>query len=132
MIVVLVIIILAALSVPNLVSTKMAAHESSAISAVRTLVTAQITFSTRSVRGDFAVGLAELKAANLIDSVLASGTLEVYSVLVVGDDFQYTIDARPLVYGSSGIRSFFADESGSIRYTTANAAATASDPGLGQ
>ena len=42
MIVVLVIGIIAALSMPNLAKSKMAAHEASAISSLRTLVTAQI------------------------------------------------------------------------------------------
>ena len=132
MIVVLVIGIIAALSVPNLAKSKMAAHESSAISAIRTLVTAQITFATRSGPGNFAPDLATLQGANLIDSVLGSGTAEAYSFALSGSGVQYTIDARPLVYGSSGIRSFFTDESGAIRYTTADAAATVSDPGLGQ
>ena len=117
---------------PNLVQSKMAAHESSAISAVRTLVTAQITFAVKSGSGDFAADLVTLQGANLIDSVLGSGTAEAYSFSLSGSGVQYTIDARPLVYGASGIRSFFTDESGAIRYTTADAAATASDPGLGQ
>jgi len=132
MIVVLVIGIIAALSMPNLAKSKMAAHESSAISGMRTLVTAQITFATRSGSGNFAADLTELEAANLIDSVMGSGTAEAYSFAVSGSGVQYTIDARPLAYGSSGIRSFFTDESGAIRYTTADAAATVSDPGLGQ
>ncbi len=132
MIVVLVIGIIAALSMPNLAKSKMAAHESSAISAMRTLVTAQITFAVRSGPGDFAADLATLQGANLIDSVLGSGTAEAYSFALSGSGVQYTIDARPLVYGSSGIRSFFTDASGAIRYTTADAAATVTDPGLGQ
>ena len=132
MIVVLVIGIIAAIAVPNLTKSKMAAHESSAISAVRTLVTAQITFAVKSGSGDFAADLVTLQGANLIDSVLGSGTAEAYSFSLSGSGVQYTIDARPLVYGASGIRSFFTDESGAIRYTTADAAATASDPGLGQ
>ena len=132
MIVVLVIGIIAAIAVPNLAKSKMAAHESSAISAIRTLVTAQITFAVKSGSGDFAADLVALQGANLIDSVLGSGTTEAYSFSLSGSGVQYTIDARPLVYGASGIRSFFTDESGAIRYTTADAAATASDPGLGQ
>ncbi len=132
MIVVLVIGIIAALSVPNLAKSKMAAHESSAISGMRSLVTAQITYATRTGPGDFAPDLATLQGANLIDSVLGSGTAEAYSFALSGSGVQYTIDARPLVYGSSGIRSFFTDASGAIRYTTADAAATVTDPGLGQ
>ena len=133
MIVVLVIGIIAALSMPSLSKSKMAAHEASAISAVRSLVTAQITYATKGTSaGNFAPDLTALQAANLIDSVLGSGTMEAYSFSLSGSGVLYTIDARPLVYGSSGIRSFFTDESGAVRYTTADAAATASDPGLGQ
>ncbi len=131
MIVVLVIGIIASLSVPNLVKSKMAAHESSAISAVRSIVTAQITFATTGgAGGDFAADLSALEASNLIDSVLGSGTAEAYSFSLTGSGVQYEINARPLVYGTSGVRSFFTDESGAIYYTTADAAATASDPGL--
>ncbi len=132
MIVVLVVGIIASIAVPNLVQSEMAARESTAISAVRSLVTAQVAFAAMAGSGNFAVDLTELQTANLIDSVLGSGTGEAYSFSVSGSGVQYTIDARPLVYGSSGIRSFFTDESGAIRYTTADAAATASDPGLGQ
>ena len=133
MIVVLIIGIIAGLSMPNLVKSKMAAHEASAISAVRSIVTAQITFATTGgAGGDFAADLSALEARNLIDSVLGSGTAEAYSFSVSGSGVQYTIDARPLVYGTSGVRSFFTDASGAIRYTTADAAATVSDPGLGQ
>ncbi len=132
MIVVLVVGIIASIAVPNLVQSKMAARESTAISAVRSLVTAQVAFAAKAGSGSFAADLTELQTANLIDSVLGSGTGEAYSFSVSGSGVQYTIDARPLVYGSSGVRSFFTDESGAIRYTTADAAATASDPGLGQ
>jgi prepilin-type N-terminal cleavage/methylation domain-containing protein len=133
MIVVLIIGIIAGLSMPNLQKSKMAAHEASAISAIRSLVTAQITYATTGGSGgNFAPDLNALLARNLIDSVLGSGTAEAYSFALSGSGTNYTIDARPLVYGSSGTRSFFADASGVIRYTTANAAATATDPGLGQ
>ncbi len=133
MIVVLIIGIIAGLSMPNLVKSKMAANEASAISAVRSIVTAQITYATTGGSGgDFAADLSALEAHNLIDSVLGSGTAEAYSFSVSGSGTQYTIDARPLVYGASGTRSFFADASGVIRYTTADAAASITSPPLGQ
>lgn len=133
MIVVLIIGIIAALSMPNLVQSKMAAHEASAISAIRSLVTAQITYATTGGSGgNFAPDLAALASRNLIDSVLGSGTAEAYSFAVSGSGVQYTIDARPLVYGTSGTRSFFADATGVIRYTTANAPATVTDLPIGQ
>ncbi len=132
LIVVAVIGIIAAIAVPNLVKSKAVANEGAAISAVRSVVTAQVTYATTGGSGSFAADLTELQTANLIDSVLGSGTMEAYSLSVSGNSSGFTVNARPLVYGNSGTRSFFTDESGAIRYTTADAAATASSPGLGQ
>ena len=94
MIVVLIVGIIASLSMPSLSKSKMAAHEASAISAIRGLVTAQITYATKGTSGgNFAPDLAALQAANLIDSVLGSGTAEAYSFALSGSGVQYTIDA---------------------------------------
>ena len=42
----------------------------------------------------------------------------------------YTLTARPLVYYRTGTRSFFTDETGVIRMTAEDRAATADDPPL--
>ena len=86
----------------------------------------------KAVPGSFAADLTALQAANLIDSVLGSGTMEAYSLSVSGSGIGFTVNARPLVYGKTGTRSFYSDESAVIRYTTADAAATSSDSGLGE
>ncbi len=132
LIVVAVIGIIAAFAVPNLVRSKSAAREAAAISAVRSLVNAQATYISTKNSGTFAADLSILEATGLIDSVLASGTIDAYSLSVSGDNSGYEINARPLGYGSSATRSFYSDESGVIRYNTADAAATAGSPGLGQ
>ena len=132
LIVVAVIGIIAAIAVPNLVKSKAVANEGSAISAVRSVVTAQVTYSAKGGSGSFAADLTELQTANLIDSVLGSGTMEAYSLSVSGSGIGFTVNARPLDYGNSGTRSFYSDESAVIRYTTADAAATSSSPGLGE
>ena len=132
LIVVAVIGIIAAIAVPRLVQSKAVANEGAAISAVRSVVTAQVTYSAKGGSGSFAADLTELQAANLIDSVLGSGTLDAYSLSVSGSGTGFTVNARPLVYGTSGTRSFYSDESAVIRYTTADAAATSSDSGLGE
>ena len=132
LIVVAVIGIIAAIAVPRLVQSKAVANEGAAISALRSVVTAQVTYSAKGGSGSFAADLTELQAANLIDSVLGSGTLDAYSLSVSGSGTGFTVNARPLVYGTSGTRSFYSDESAVIRYTTADAAATSSDSGLGE
>ena len=132
MIVVAVIGVIAAFAVPNLVRSKGAAREAAAISAVRSLGNAQVMYVSVRNSGTFAADLSVLEAAGLIDSVLASGSTDAYSLSVSGDSSGFEINARPLGYGSTAIRSFYSDESGVIRYSTADAAATAASPGLGQ
>ena len=132
MIVVAVIGVIAAFAVPNLVKSKSVAREGAAISAVRSLVNAQVTYISTRNTSTFAADLSVLEANGLIDSVLASGSTDSYSLSVSGDNSGFEINARPLAYGSTAIRSFFSDESGVIRYNTADAAATAGSPGLGQ
>jgi len=132
LIVVAVIGIIAAIAVPNFVKSKAVAQEGAAISAVRSVVTAQITYAVKGGSGSFAADLSTLNSAGLIDSVLGSGTMEAYSLSVSGSGIGFTVNARPLVYGKTGTRSFYSDESAVIRYTTADAAATSSDSGLGE
>jgi len=132
LIVVAVIGVIAAIAVPNLVQSKLVANEGKAITAVRSLGTAQVTYSTKDGAGNFATDLNALETAGLIDSVLGSGTTDSYAFSVSGSGVTFQINATPRVYQTTGIRSFYADESGVVRYNTANARATASSPGLGQ
>ncbi len=132
LIVVAIIGIIAAIAVPNLLQSKAAANEASAISAVRNIVTSQITYSATVGSGSY-TDLAGLLGASLIDNVLASGTKDGYTFAsVVGaTTSQFTINADPVTAGSTGTRHFFADESGVIRYSTGGAAGTG-DSALGQ
>ncbi len=132
LIVVAVIGVIAAIAVPNLVQSKVVANEGKAITSVRSLGTAQVTYATKNGAGTFANDLNTLETAGLIDSVLGSGTTDTYMFSVSASGVTFQINARPMVYQTTGIRSFFADESGVIRYNTANARANASSPGLGE
>ncbi len=109
--------------------------EAPAISAVREVVTSQISYSNTTGSGTYADGLDLLYSSNLIDSVLASGTIDGYTVTVstgAGND-SFAIYATPITYGEWGsVRSFFSDETGVIRYTAENRPATVEDLPLGQ
>ena len=129
MIVVMVIGIFTAIAVPNLLQSKAAANEASAISSVRLMVSAQFTRNTNT--NAYAPDLATLGSASLVDDVLGSGTKDGYYFTVSGGSISFSINADPIVHLSTGKRSFFADESGVIRYTTANAPATSSDLPIG-
>ena len=131
LIVVAIIGIIAAIAVPNLLQSKAAANEASAISAIRNVVTSQITFSATVGSGQYAADLAALMGANLIDSVLGSGTKDGYSYVASGSALTFSITAAPVSVGSTGTRYFFSNESGVIRYNTGGAATVTSSP-LGQ
>src|SRR6185295_10537519 len=70
LIVVVIIGIIAAIAIPNLLASRRSANEASAISALRTIHGAEITYKTTAGAGDFG-SLANLTTAGLLDSVLA-------------------------------------------------------------
>ena len=83
LIVVAIILIIAAIAIPNLLRAKIAANEASAVGSLRTLNTACIAFSTS--YGQFPANLTNLgpiasggtassTSADLIDSVLSAGS----------------------------------------------------------
>ncbi len=85
LIVVAIIGIIAAIAIPNLLKSRQAANEASAIGSVRTLGTAQATYqSTRGKGKDFAVSLAILAGDNAIDSALGSGAKSGFTFVSTG------------------------------------------------
>jgi len=143
LIVVAIILIIAAIAIPNLLASRMAANESAAAQDMRTIMTAEVTYTTQYNIG-FAAALADLAgtgavtstSAQLIDSSLGAGTKTGYSFVYVptyqdaaGHYNGFTVNANPQIPGSSGRRYFYIDQTGVIRvnYT---AAATVSDPAI--
>jgi type IV pilus assembly protein PilA len=125
LIVVAIIGIIAAIAIPNLLASRRAANESSAISSVRTIGTAQATYSSTSNGGSY-TSLATLATAGLVDSALGgaattakSGYLVQSLTRTVGGNASagYFTNAAP-VTASTGTRWFSSDESGIIYGTT--------------
>ena len=138
LIVVAIILIIAAIAIPNLLRSRMAANEAAAVGALRTLHSAQSAYSSMYGIG-FATTFAELgpgadtcMGANLIDNVLASGTKSGYNfpamvttpagtvpaAIPAGciDGAGYWSDAPvPVQCDGTGHRTFFNDSSGVIR-----------------
>jgi len=79
LIVVVIIGIIAAIAIPNLLAARRSANEGSAISSMRTLHGAQMTYQATTGAGNYSGTLATLLAGGLIDSVLGSGTKSGYS-----------------------------------------------------
>ena len=137
LIVVAIILIIAAIAIPNLLRSKMAANEASAVGSLRTINTASVAFST--TYGNYPHALTDLAtngavsstAADLIDSVLASGTKSGYTFKYTPDTTTYqayTLTGAPTNANVTGQRYFFTDQSGVIRANTSGAATSANSP----
>ena len=126
-------------------------YESLAMASIRRILSSQIAYRRGS--GNYATDLEALRSealgsvaepssdleeifrrqrARRIDSALGSGTKDGYAFSTSGDADTFTVNARPLTYGSTGSRSFFSDESGVIRYTREDRPATVEDSPLEQ
>jgi len=147
LIVVAIILIIAAIAIPNLLRSKMAANESSAVGSLRSLNTAEVAYSTNFPNVGFAALMTSLggsaatcataagattTSACLVDDIVAtsgtvakSGYLNTYGGVTAagGINVTYTIKADPANRGTSGQRSFFTDQTGVIRYNQSAAAA---------
>jgi type IV pilus assembly protein PilA len=136
LIVVAIILIIAAIAIPNLLRSKMAANEASAVGSLRTINTSSVAFST--TYGNYPTLLTDLgpsssptsSAADLIDSVLSSGTKSGYTFVYTATApyQQYTLTAGPATPGVTGQRYFYTDQSGVIRADVSTTATSASTP----
>ncbi len=135
LIVVAIILIIAAIAIPNLLRSRIAANEASAVGSLRTLNTAEITYNTTypnvgfactlGVLGGSGSGTATSTAAGLIDANLASGVKSGYSFSFLSTGGctgtpapAYATYASPVTEGTTGQRYFCSDSSGVIQYGT--------------
>ena len=121
------------MAIPHLMQSKVAANEASSITTVRNVLNAETLYVTTAGSGRYGT-MATLASGMLVDSVVGSSTKDgyVFSISLGPSESSFAVDARPTGYLSSGIRSFYADETAVIRYTTANSVATASSTPLGE
>jgi type IV pilus assembly protein PilA len=135
LIVVAIILIIAAIAIPNLLRARIAANESSAVASIRTLNTAQISYNSAYPTVGFSSTMGALAGTScappsstgacLIDTTLAAGTKSGYSFLVQGVSgtpaATYQFIASPLAPNQSGTRYFcsFADAVVRVNPTTA-------------
>jgi len=138
LVVVAIILIIASIAVPNLMRSKMATNEASAVSSLRTLNTASVTYSTNySVYPGALASLGPMvgtspssATADLIDSVLAGGIKAGYTITYTpgSGNGSYSITAAPTTPGVTGTRYFYTDQSGVIRADPSSPATSASSP----
>jgi len=150
LIVVAIILIIAAIAIPNLLRSRMAANEASAVGSIRTINTAEVTYSTTYPAQGFAnlaalggtaatcatAGGATSAGACLIDNVLASTGIKSGYIFTATAGagtpaVTYNSSAIAQVPGQSGQRAFCSDQSGVIRYNAAGTGcSTTTDPAL--
>ena len=144
LIVVAIILIIAAIAIPNLLRSRMAANEASAVGSIRTLNTAAITYNSTYGNGfppsltavGTSTGAVSCTNAQLVDSVITGGTKSGYTFALnagtvaltsassscsggYGYSDGYTVTATPITVGTTGQRGFCSDASGVIRFNAA-------------
>jgi type IV pilus assembly protein PilA len=121
LIVVAIIGIVAAIAVPNLLASKRAANEGSAISSMRTLHTCEMTYQATNGVGDFA-DLPALALVTLTDVVLGSGSKSGYNFVIIPNPpgskpalfYATAVPITPSGVARTGTRRFGVTEDGVI------------------
>ena len=134
LIVVAIILIIAAIAIPNLIRAKISANEASAIHTVREITTAEIAYHSSYLNVGFAPDLASLGSpltgactpssgsACLLDAQVSSGVKSGYQLFAAGfassgatENTEFVASAAPSTFNSTGVRSFCAVTDGVLR-----------------
>ena len=137
LIVVAIILIIAAIAIPNLLRARMAANESSAVASIRTINTGMVTYNSTYPTVGYAAALTNLggvapctpssTTACLIDSVLSGGTKSGYNFVAASaaggpPTVSYYAAGSPVTLNQTGIRSFCSFEDAVVRVQPTGAA----------
>jgi prepilin-type N-terminal cleavage/methylation domain-containing protein len=139
LLVVAIIGIISAIAVPNLLASKRAANEGSALSSVRTITSAEATYQATAGAGLYG-SLANLHNEGLVDSALSGSTL-----LAPKSGYFFTADAdtstpksqylatastcQPSGVTASGTRNFASDASGVVTHSPSSTTPMTSNNG---
>jgi len=144
LVVVAIILIIAAIAIPNLLASRMSANESSAVGSLRTYNSAMVTYFSQCSDIGFpndltglGPGAGDCTGLGIVDNILGgsiapskSGYTFTYVVVPgVAINDGYTLNADPQSRGTTGQRSFYTDQSGVIYYNP-SAPAAPTDPAL--
>jgi type IV pilus assembly protein PilA len=154
LIVVAIILIIAAIAIPNFLRSRVAANQASAVESLRALSTAEFTYSSTYNFGYTATlgylgpptsgSMEDITHAAIVDDVLSgtaaggaaamtstkNGYLFTYSpgVTVNGQILSFTINADPVTRGTTGSNSYFVDQTGVVRQNATTQASAADSP----
>jgi len=143
LIVVAIILIAAAIAIPNLLHSRIAANETSAVESVRQISAAEAAYRLSYPNVGYSNDLGSLAGSNctsqtssaacIIDTTLASAISSstsksgYYFTYMTDSSVGYTLLATPAEQGLTGVKNFYSDSTGAIRYNF-GARAVASDP----
>jgi type IV pilus assembly protein PilA len=150
LIVVAIILIIAAIAIPNLLRSRMAANEASAVGTLRTINTAEITYQTTyttvgfaplSSLGGTATSCATSTGATSTTACLVDDVIVVSPSTKSGYNFSATAAggppastfaslAVPAALGQTGQRAFCSDQSGVIRWNAGGTTCSGTDNAL--
>lgn len=134
LIVVAIILTIAAIAIPNLMRAKMSANEASAVSSMRLLVNCIFAFRIGHPDIGFPISMIQLGPVAVggmdgcIDVALMVASMgagsppkngyaySYTSIFVGGINARFTLDGMPSVCERTGIRTYFTDDSGVIRF----------------
>jgi type IV pilus assembly protein PilA len=134
LIVVTIILIIAAFTIPKITKSQIPAHEASAIKSIQAIHEGEMMYSSSHPDLGFTADLISLGGTTqsggeqIIDTNLATGRKSGYTFTytpgekVNGAIRSYTITGVPDQVGTTGQRRFFSDESGEIHYNAGGAA----------
>lgn len=143
LIVVAIILIIAAIAIPNFLRSRIAANQSSAVASCRLVNISEVMYATTYgigfssdllSLGPPTSGVPTTSAAALMDSLLAAGSKSGYGFvytpgpLVGGQINSYTLNANPLTPGTTGMMYFFSDVTGVIRQNLSGSASSSDSP----
>jgi prepilin-type N-terminal cleavage/methylation domain-containing protein len=137
LIVVAIILIIAAIAIPNLIKSRMAANEASSVGSIRTVNTGEVNYAASCPAVGFSATLVELNTGaickggtGIIDNVLAAGSKSgytfTYAPVLGGDGLNdtYTSAGTPSTVGTTGQRQFCSSQTGVIQYSLTGAGCT--------
>ncbi|MDD5085357.1 MAG: type II secretion system protein [Candidatus Omnitrophica bacterium] len=113
--------LLVAITIPYLLRVRLNANEGAAKAAIRTIRTVVETYRANQNPPTYPPNLQALASANppYIDNRLGSGTCQGYSYnYVLTNATQYNCTATPVTPGITGNNAYYVDETGVIRYTS--------------
>jgi prepilin-type N-terminal cleavage/methylation domain-containing protein len=139
LVVVAIILIIAAIAIPQYLKSRMQANEASAVNSMRAVCTANVLYE-RNYQSGYAPTLAALGPvpgggapsaahADVLDPLVAGGIKSGYQFTYAQPSVEtFVVNANPISAGQTGNRYFFVDQSMVIRFETVGPANAASPP----